>query len=43
MYFGTYQIGSPHREFDTIPHDVPYNGPGVIARLFTWLRRFILH
>jgi hypothetical protein len=40
MYFGTYQIASRHREFDTIPHDVPYAGPGLIVRFAAWLRRF---
>jgi hypothetical protein len=40
MYFGTYQIASRHREFDTIPHDLPYTGPGLLVRLRSLLRRF---
>lgn len=41
MYFGTYQIASRHREFDTLPYEVPCAGPSLFARfraqLSVWL------
>ena len=41
MYFGTYLIDTRHREFDTLPYEVPCAGPGLFARVIAWLRRVV--
>ena len=38
MYFGIYQIASRHRDFDTLPYEVPCAGPSLLARLIAFLR-----
>lgn len=41
MYFGTYQLPSQHRQFDTLPYEVPCRGPSLFARLLAWFARVI--
>jgi hypothetical protein len=42
VYFGLYQIASPHRQFDAIPGETAHREPGFFAALLALFRRLFL-